>query len=66
MKKFKYSDIDSEHSSPDQVKHIIKSPIDKSIQVFKDLYFVLSYAAFKRTPTCNASDLSEDEMFSSM
>lgn len=66
MTKFKYSDIDSEHSSPDQVRHIVKSPINQFTQLFKDLYFVLSYAAFKRMPTCNTSDLSEDEMLSSI
>ncbi|VVC36757.1 Tudor domain,BRCT domain [Cinara cedri] len=65
MRKFKYSDIDSEHSSPEQDKHIIKKlSINNCMPVFKDLYFVLSYAAFKRIPTCNASDLSEDELLS--
>lgn len=61
MGQLKSSDIDSEHSSPDKISRVIKSPIDKSKKVFTGLNFVLSYAKYKRIPMANDSDLSSTE-----
>lgn len=55
MSQIRNSDIDSEHFSPDKTNFIIKSPTNKSIKVFKDLHFVLSYAKYKRIPMANDS-----------
>lgn len=56
MSQLRSSDIDSEHSSPDKINRIVKSPIDKSKKVFTGLNFVLSYAKYKRMPMTNDSD----------
>lgn len=60
MSEIRNSDIDSEHLSPDKTVGTIKSPIRKSIKVFKDLHFVISYAKYKRIPMTNDSDQSTD------
>lgn len=63
MSQLRSSDIDSEHSTPEKGISGIKSPNSKSIQIFKDLHFILSYAKFKRIPMVD-SDVDHDSEFS--
>lgn len=65
MHKLRNTDIDSEHSSPEaaSISHEVKSS-GKTIQVFKDLHMILSYAKYKRIPMCNDSDQSTDNELS--
>lgn len=64
MSQLRSSEIDSEHSTPEKGGICgIKSPNSKSIQIFKDLHFILSYAKFKRTPMVD-SDVDHDSEFS--
>lgn len=63
MNQLKNSDIDSEHSSPDKnLQSVTKEPlVTKSIKVFKDLHFVLSYAKYKRIPMLDSDQGSDNE-----
>jgi len=60
MSQNRNTDIDSEHLSPDKTARTVKSPISKSIKVFKDLHFVLSYAKYKRIPMTTDSEQGTD------
>lgn len=63
MHQLRNTDIDSENSSPDKVDCETITP-NKSLEVFKDLHMVLSYAKYKRIPMCSDSDQSVDNELS--
>lgn len=60
MGQLRNSEIDSEHSSPEKHDSPFKVPINDKIKVFANLHFIVSYAKFKRIPTCDESDQSTD------
>lgn len=60
MGQLRNSEIDSEHSSPEKNDSLFKIPVNDNIKVFENLHFIISYAKFKRIPTCNDSDQSTD------
>lgn len=60
LAKLKNSDIDSEHSSPDKITSAVVSPPAKSIKLFENLHFIVSYSKYKRIPMTNDSDQGTD------
>lgn len=61
MSQLKNSDIDSEHSSPDKISRVIVSPVNKSLTLFKNLHFIISYAKYKRIPMSNDSEGTDND-----
>ncbi|XP_060836093.1 uncharacterized protein LOC132918692 [Rhopalosiphum padi] len=60
MAQLKNSDIDSEYSSPDKINRTVVSPPNKSIKLFENLHFIISYSKYKRIPMANDSDQCTD------
>jgi hypothetical protein len=60
MAQLKNSDIDSEYSSPDKISRTVVSPPNKSIKLFENLHFIISYSKYKRIPMANDSDQCTD------
>jgi len=60
MAQLKNSDIDSEYSSPDKISRTVVSPPNKSIKLFENLHFIISYSKYKRIPMANDSDQGTD------
>jgi len=62
LAQLKNSDIDSEHSSPDKISSAVVSPSAKSIKLFENLHFIVSYSKYKRIPMTNDSDGTDSEI----
>ncbi|XP_003246625.1 uncharacterized protein LOC100168759 isoform X2 [Acyrthosiphon pisum] len=62
LSQLKNSDIDSEHSSPDKICSKVVSPSAKSIKIFENLHFIVSYSKYKRMPMANESDGTDSEI----
>ncbi|CAH1721580.1 unnamed protein product [Aphis gossypii] len=60
MAQLKNSDIDSEYSSPDKINRTVLSPPNKSIKIFENSHFIISYSKYKRIPMSNDSDQGTD------
>lgn len=60
MAQLKNSDIDSEYSSPDKSSRTVVSPPNKSIKIFENSHFIISYSKYKRIPMSNDSDQGTD------
>lgn len=60
MAQLKNSDIDSEYSSPDKISRTVVSPPNKSIKLFENSHFIISYSKYKRIPMSNDSDQGTD------
>ncbi|KAE9535668.1 hypothetical protein AGLY_007569 [Aphis glycines] len=60
MAQLKNSDIDSEYSSPDKINRTVVSPPNKSIKIFENSHFIISYSKYKRIPMSNDSDQGTD------
>lgn len=62
LAQLKNSDIDSEHSSPDKISSAVVSPSTKSMKLFENLHFIVSYSKYKRIPMTNDSDGTDSEI----